>query len=141
MCNFLTTDPLTFFRKFRCLCWFYSIDFCGLNPASSHFLITPKTWRGLHTGANQRWKKLLVGPFCITKIIYFPLNGPANSFFQRWFEPVWIELKTGFQIINFSYYGWYAEFLLKIELWFLLGKTTARLNLKIDLITLHTHLA
>ena len=35
--------------------------------------------------------------------------------------------------------GWYAKFLLKIDLEFLLGKTTARLNLKIDLTTLHTH--
>ena len=35
--------------------------------------------------------------------------------------------------------GWYAEFLLKIKLGFLLKKTTARLNFKIDLGTLNTH--
>ena len=26
--------------------------------------------RGLQTGSNQRWKKLLAAPFCITGIIY-----------------------------------------------------------------------
>ena len=31
------------------------------------------------------------------------------------------------------------DLLLEIDLEFLLGKTTARLNLKFDLITLHTH--
>ena len=34
--------------------------------------------------------------------------------------------------------GWYAEFFLKIVLKFLLGKTSARLNLKIMLNSLHT---
>ena len=33
--------------------------------------------------------------------------------------------------------GWYAEFLLKIIFQFLLGKTSARLNLKIMLNSLH----
>ena len=33
--------------------------------------------------------------------------------------------------------GWYAEFLLKFILQFLLGKTSARLNLKIMLNSLH----
>ena len=35
--------------------------------------------------------------------------------------------------------GWYAEFLLKIDLQFLPRKTSARLNSKFDLKTLHTH--
>ena len=34
--------------------------------------------------------------------------------------------------------GWYAEFLLRIDLQTLLGKATARLNLKIMLKSLHT---
>ena len=35
--------------------------------------------------------------------------------------------------------GWYAEFLLKTNLYFLLRKIGAILNLKIDLVTLHTY--
>ena len=35
--------------------------------------------------------------------------------------------------------GWYAEFLLKINLKILMRKIGARLNLKIDLVTLHTY--
>ena len=40
---------------------------------------------------------------------------------------------------GFKYQGWYAEFLLNIVLQFVLGKTGARFNLKIMLISLHIY--
>ena len=47
--------------------------------------------------------------------------------FEAMFEPKF----------NWNNQGWYAEFLLKIDLKFLLIKTAGKLNLKTDLESLH----
>ena len=46
--------------------------------------------RGLHTGSNQRWKKLFVGLFNEKKVKF--LYYKMVQVFQRWFEHVWIGL-------------------------------------------------
>ena len=50
-----------------------------------------------------------------------------------------IEISDKFVHFVFEDQGWYAEFLLKTNLKFLLIKIGARFNLKIDLVTLHTY--
>ena len=70
----------------------YTLAIILVTPTSEFIMLT---FQGGYTQAQISAKKTLSWTILYKRnFLYISLNGPAKSFLQRWFEPVWIGLQA-----------------------------------------------